>query len=91
MACNRLKVPQLILVQPFSFALLMIDFDGPAVASDTRNAGRLPLQAVGDIEDGVVGEVGLAMIDDQALFAKVVDMVRVAVAVIVLRRPLYEI
>jgi len=34
MPVDRRKIPDLILIESISFALFMIDFNGPAVASD---------------------------------------------------------
>ena len=41
-----LKVPHLILVQPLRLALFVIDFHGPAMATDARDTSRLPNQAI---------------------------------------------
>ena len=64
MPVYRLKVPDLILIESISFALFVIDFNGPAVASDARDPGGLPVQLVGDEEHGGIGKVGLAVVDD---------------------------
>jgi hypothetical protein len=42
----RLEVPHLILIEPIRFALFMIDFNGPAMASDAGDPSGLPLQLV---------------------------------------------
>jgi hypothetical protein len=55
MALDRPEVPQLILVQSFCLAFLVIDFHGPAMASDASDASGVPDQAVADIEGRVVG------------------------------------
>jgi hypothetical protein len=60
----RGKVPDLILIEALRFAFFVIDFNGPAMAADTRDTGGLPVQLVGDEEPGGIGEVGLAMVDD---------------------------
>ena len=52
MPVYRLKVPDLILIESISFALFVIDFNGPAVTSDARDARRLPVQFVRDKERG---------------------------------------
>ena len=48
----------------------------------------LPDQAVADEKGRVVRQVSLAIVDDQALFAKVVNVMRVAVAVVLFLLPL---
>ena len=68
MTFDGAKVPQLILIQPFRLAFLVIDFNGPAVATDARDACGLPNQAVADVKDGVVRQIRLVMVDYQALF-----------------------
>ena len=50
-----LEVPHLILVQPLLLALLVIDFNGPAVAADARDTNGLPNQAIRVVEAGRVG------------------------------------
>lgn len=60
----------------------MIDLNGPAVASNAGYDLGVPEQAVADEKGWVVGKVSLAVIDDQALFAKVREGVGVAVAVV---------
>jgi hypothetical protein len=67
---NGLEVPQLIPVPPFGLPLFVIEFNGPAVASDASDTRRLPPQAVGDVEDRAIAPVRLAMVDDQTLPAK---------------------
>ena len=42
----RLKVPDLILIESISFALFVIDFNGPAVTSDTGDPLGLPVQFI---------------------------------------------
>src|SRR6266699_2871450 len=78
----RLEVPHLILIQPLRFAFFVIDFNGPAMASDAGEPPSLPVQLVRDEIGGRIRESSLAMIDDQALLAKVMDVMGVAVAVI---------
>ncbi len=68
---DRFEIPQLILVQPFVLAFLVIDFHGPAMAIDTGDPRRMPEQAVADQEEGGVRQIGLAIIDDQPVFSKV--------------------
>ena len=60
----RGKVPDLILIEALRFAFFVLDFNGPTVATDTRDAGGLPVQLVGDEEPGTIGEVGWAVVDD---------------------------
>jgi hypothetical protein len=50
MSLNTTEVPQLILIQPFRLAFFVIDFNGPAVASNTGDARSLPYQAVADVK-----------------------------------------
>ena len=64
MPVYRLKVPDLIFVEPIHFALFVIDLNGPAVTSNPSDPLGLPVQLVGDEEPGGVGQVGLTMIDD---------------------------
>src|SRR5215471_15438089 len=78
----RLEVPYLILIQPIRFPLFMIDFNGPAMASDAGEPSSLPIQLVRDEIGGRIREISLAMIDDQALLAKVMDVMGFAVTVI---------
>src|SRR5947208_12001052 len=78
----RLEVPHLILIQPLRFAFFVIDFNGPAMASDAGEPPSLPVQFVRDEIGGRIREISLAMIDDQALLPKVMDVMGVAVAVI---------
>ena len=75
MPLDGAEVPQLILVQPFGLAFLVVDFNGPAMATNTGDACRLPHQAVADEKDGAVRQVSPVMIDDQALFTEAVDVV----------------
>jgi hypothetical protein len=82
MSFNGLEIPYLILVQPFLLALLVIDFNGPAVAIDACDPRRLPVQAVGHQEHGFVRQVSLAMVDHQAMFAKVVQAMGSTIAVV---------
>ena len=42
MSFDSAEVPQLILVQPFGFAFFVIDFNGPTMATNARDAGCLP-------------------------------------------------
>jgi hypothetical protein len=64
MAIYRLKVPDLILIEPLRFTLFVIDFNGPAVASNPGDTRGLPVQLVGDEESGGVGQVRPTMVDD---------------------------
>ena len=79
---DGLQVPHLILVEPFGLTLLVINFNGPAVASNARDARRLPVQAVRDKENRAITQVRLAVIDDQPLPAKVLNAMRGTVAVV---------
>jgi hypothetical protein len=69
-----LKVPELILVKALSFALFIVNFNGPAMAANSGNACGLPAQAIADIKNGVVRQVSFAKVDYQALFAKFFDL-----------------
>jgi len=82
MPLNGAEVPQLILIQPFGLAFLVVDFNGPAMASNASDAWRLPYQTVADEKDGIVCQIRLAMVDDQALFAEAVDVVRLTIALV---------
>src|SRR5271157_984733 len=82
MSFDGRKVPELILIQPFSLAFFVIDFDGPAVASNAGNTRRLPNEAIADEKNGIIGKVSPTMVDNQALFAVVVKVVGVTVAVV---------
>ncbi len=82
MPVDRVKVPDLILIESISFALFVIDFNRPAVASDARNALGLPVQFVGQKEHSRIRKIRLAVIDDQAVLPKVMDTMRLAVTVI---------
>ena len=73
MSRNGLKVPYLILVQSLRLAFLIIDFNGPAVTPATSDACSLPNQAVRIVKTGRIGQVGLAVIDNQPLLTKVVN------------------
>ena len=42
----RLEVPHLIRIEPIRFPLFVIDFNGPAMASDAGDPPGLPLQLV---------------------------------------------
>lgn len=88
MSFNAPEVPQLILIQPFRLPFLVIDFNGPAVAPNPGDPRHLPDQAIADEKNGRVGQVRLPMVDHQTLLPKVVDAMRVAVTVILLRLPL---
>ena len=52
------------------------------MAPNAGDAGRLPHQAVADVEDGLVRQIRLTMVDDQALFTEAVDVVRLTIAVV---------
>jgi len=52
------------------------------MAANTRDALCLPDQAVADEKGRVVRQVSLAIVNHQALFAKIVNVMRVAVAII---------
>ncbi len=73
MSFDSAKAPHLILVQPFRFAFLVIDFNGPAMAANASDAFCLPTEAVADEIGRIVRQVRLAMVDDQALFAIVLE------------------
>jgi hypothetical protein len=76
------NVPDLILIESISVALFVIDFNGPAVASDARETVGLPVQVVGHQARGRIWEVGLAVVDDQAVRPKVMDAMSVTVTVL---------
>jgi len=77
----RVKVPHLILIESIRFALFVIDVNGPAVASDARDPLGWPVQLVGHQARGRIRQVGLAVVDDQALRPTVMDAMGVAVTV----------
>jgi hypothetical protein len=79
---DRLKIPDLILIQSISFALFVIDGNGPAVTADARDAMSLPVQSSGEKERGRIRQVGLSVVDDSSLLPKVMDTMGVAIAVI---------
>ena len=58
-----LKILDLMLVESFRLAFPVIDFNRSAVAADADDAGRLPVQAVQDVESGRVRQVRVAMGD----------------------------
>jgi hypothetical protein len=64
MSVYRLKVPDLILIEAIHFALFVIDFNGPAMASNARDAMGLPAQFVGDEEYGSIRKVRLSVVHD---------------------------
>lgn len=76
-----LNVPTLILIEAISVALFVIDFNGPAVASDARDAVRVPVQCGGDEERGGIRQIRVAMGDDEPLLPNVRDVRGVAVTV----------
>src|SRR5205823_6798399 len=78
----RLAVPHVILIQPLRFACCVRDCNGPAMASDAGEPPSLPVQLVREEIGGRIRESSLAMMDDQALLAKVMEVMGVAVAVI---------
>jgi hypothetical protein len=80
MPLNGAEVPQLILVQPFGLAFLVVDFNGPAMVPNAGDASSLPDQAVAAVEDGIVCQIRLTMVDDQPLFTETVDVVRLTIA-----------
>ena len=82
MTLDGAEVPQLILVQPFGLAFLVVDFNGPAMAPNAGDARRLPHQAVADVKDGIICQIRPAMVDNQALFTKGMDVVRLTIAVV---------
>ncbi len=82
MTLNSIEVPYLILVQTFFLAFLVIDLYRPAMTSYPGDASSLPIQAVADEKSWVVLQVSLGMIDDQALSAKIMEMVRIPVTVV---------
>src|SRR5512139_892892 len=82
MPLNGAEVPQLILIQPFGLAFLVIDFHRPAMASNAGDAGSMPGQAVANVKGWIVREIRLAIVDHQALSSKVVQAMDVAITVI---------
>ena len=60
----------------------MLDFHGPAVATDVRNPSCLPVHLIGDAEDWLVHKVGLTMVNQQANFAEVLHAMRRTIAII---------
>jgi hypothetical protein len=70
MALDGREVPQLILIQPFGLAFLVVDFNGPAVAADAR-CRALAKPSGWTSADRVVRQISPAIVDHQALFAKV--------------------
>jgi hypothetical protein len=82
MPVYRVKVPNLILIESLSFALFVLDFNGPAVASDARDPLGVPVQSVGHQAHRGIRKVGLSVVDDQALLPKVMDVMSMTVTVI---------
>ena len=82
MPLNGVEIPQLILVQSFGLTFLVIDFNGPAMASDASDAVGLPEQTVTGVESWIVREVSLGVIDHQALFAKAMNLVGLAITIV---------
>jgi hypothetical protein len=78
----RLEVPDLILIQPIRLPLCVIDFNGPAMASDAGDPPGLPWQLVTHEVHGRIGQISLTMINDQTLLAKVMDVMGFAGAVV---------
>ncbi len=87
MFLRRLEIADLILIEPIGFALLVIDFIGPAMASDSRDAECVPIQTIGHEELAGVRQVGLAMIEHQPLLPEVREAMGSAVAVVNLLGP----
>src|SRR5512140_1612089 len=88
MSFNRLKVPQLILVQPFCLSLFMIDFNGPAMASDARQPRALPRELIANVVSRAVTQIRVVIVDDQTLSPKRLDAQRRTEAPIVFDRSL---
>ena len=84
MSFDSAKAPHLILVQPFRFAFLVIDFNGPSMAANASDAFCLPTEAVADEIGRIVRQVRLAMVDHQTLFPIVFHPMGLAVTVIAL-------
>jgi hypothetical protein len=78
----RLKIPDLILVEPIYFTFFVIDFNGPTMASDACDPPGLPLQLVTDEVGARIREISLSMIDDQSMLAKVMDMMGFTITVV---------
>src|SRR3990172_12294722 len=82
MTLDGTEIPQLILIQPFGLAFLVIDFNGPAMASNTRDACRLPDQTVTHEKCRGVRQIRLTIVNDQTLFAIIMNVVRLTITVI---------
>jgi hypothetical protein len=67
MPIDRRKVPDLTLIESISLARFVRDVNGPAVASDAREPLGVPVPWVGHQAQGGIRQVGLAVVDDQAL------------------------
>jgi hypothetical protein len=65
----------------------MVDFNGPTMATDASDAWCLPDQTVADVKGRRIGQVSLAMVDNQTLLAEVVYMMGAAVTIVVLLLP----
>jgi hypothetical protein len=61
---DRFAVPHLRRSEALRVALCMIDFNGPAMASEPRYPGGLPGQAIGDVEPGRIRQVGRTGVAD---------------------------
>jgi hypothetical protein len=77
-----LEVPHVILIEPIRFACFVIDFTGPAMASDAGDPPGLPLELVREARGSCIRESSLAVIDDHPLLAKVMDAMGFAVTVV---------
>lgn len=71
MSGDRRQVPHLSRLGSSRVALFVIDVNGPAVASKTREAVRLPVPCVGDAEQGRIRKVCLSVVHDDALLPNV--------------------
>ena len=78
----RPKVPHVILIEPIRFPFFVIDFNGPAMASDAGDSPGLPLQCIPDEGDSCIRQVSFSMIDDQSLLPKIMDGVGFTITVI---------
>ena len=61
---NRLEIPYLMLIETFGLAFFMIDFNRPAMASNSGDATRLPIQAIRNKQARGIRQVGLLVVDD---------------------------
>ena len=82
MFTDRVEIPDLILIEAIGLAFFVIHFHGPAMASNTGDAPRLPLQPIGNEEAGCIRQVRLGVVDGQSLLAKGRDPMVFAVTVV---------